>query len=260
MGACCLERELANGDLLYGGVTRGYKAGGFNLDGSLAADLREYDPETLWNVEFGYKARFMDGRLRVNAALFRMQRDDIQISTSTTRPVGGGAVEFIVYTGNAAEGYNQGLELEAEFDATDDLTLFANVGLLDSEYEDYVDNSGRDLDGREQAHAPSYQFFAGAQYRLGQHWSLSVELEGKDEYYFSASHAARSDAYELINASITYERDNWRARLWGRNLTDEDYFVRGFFFGNDPRDFYTARPFTQLGEPRQIGLTVQLDI
>ena len=255
-GRLLLEQDLSSGDLVYFGVTQGYKSGGFNLDGSLAADLREFDPETLWNIEFGYKAELLDEQLSIRAALFRMQREDIQISTSTERPIpGSNAVQFIEYTGNAAEGFNQGVELEAQWRASQALTLFANVGLLDSEYKDYVDNSGRDLDGREQAHAPTYQFFAGLQYVFGSNWTMQLEVEGKDKFYFSDSHAAQSQSYELVNASLSYQRDRWSVRLWGRNLTDEDYFVRGFFFGNDPRDFYTARPFTQLGEPRQVGIT-----
>ncbi len=255
-----IEREVERG-LVYGGITQGYKAGGFNIDGTLPADLREFDPETLWNIEVGYKVRFLDERLGLNTAIFRMQRDDIQISTSTERPIpGSSAVEFIVYTGNAAEGYNQGVEIELDFLATDRLTLFANVGVLDTEYQDYVDNSGRDLDGRDQAHAPNYQFFAGAEFALTERLSARLEVEGKDEFFFSASHNAESEAYELINASISYEAAQWGVTLWARNLTDEDYFVRGFFFGNDPRDFYTARPFTQLGEPRQVGVSVKVDI
>jgi len=259
-GRVVIERELADGSLLYAAVTQGYKAGGFNTDGSLVADLRLYDPETLWNVELGYKATLINERLNLRASLFRMQREDIQISTSTERPIAGSsAVEFIEYTGNAAEGFNQGIEAELTFAATDRLTLFANVGWLDTEFEDYVDNSGRDLDGREQAHAPAYQFFAGAQLQLTEAWTVRIEVEGKDEYFFSNSHAAKSDAYELINASIGYRTERYSVRLWGRNLGDEDYFVRGFLFGNDPRDFYAARPFTQLGEPRQYGLTVQVN-
>ncbi len=255
-----LERELGGGGLLYGGITQGYKAGGFNLDGTLPADLREYDPETLWNVEVGYKVRYLDDRLGLRTAIFRMQRDDIQISTSTERPIpNSNAVEFIVYTGNAAEGFNQGVEIELDFAVNERLELFANVGLLDTEYQDYVDNSGRDLDGRDQAHAPNFQFFLGGEFALTERLRARVELEGKDEYYFSASHDTESDAYELVNASLSYEGDRWGLTLWARNLTDEDYFVRGFFFGNDPRDFYTARPFTQLGEPRQFGASLRVD-
>lgn len=260
-GRVVLEYALDQGGLLYGSITQGYKAGGFNLDGSLSAAFREFDPENLWNLELGYKAIVLQDRLEVRAALFRMQREDVQISTSRTVPIAGqpGAEEFIVYTGNAADGFNQGLELEAKLQITEQLTAFANVGLLDSEYSDYVDQNGNDLDGREQAHAPSYQFFAGLQWDVSERWSARVEVEGKDEYYFSASHAERSDAYELINATLTYSSAAWQARLWARNLGDEDYFVRGFFFGNDPRDGYTDRVFTQLGEPRQVGVTLTMN-
>lgn len=257
-GRALLEYTLDSGSLIYGGITQGYKSGGFNINGSLPADLREFDPETLWNVELGYKARLVDDRLLLNATVFRMQRDDVQISTSTTRPIANSsAVEFISYTGNAAEGYNQGVELEATFVASAQLTLFANAGYLDSRYIDYIDNSGRDLDGRDQAHAPSYQFYLGAEYAFTDDWSGQLEVEGKDEFFFSASHPSRSESYELINASIAYTAEHWRLSLWGRNLADEDYPVRGFFFGNDPRDGYTARTFTQLGAPRQVGVTLE---
>ena len=190
-----------------------------------------------------------------------MQRRDVQISTSRTVPIIGqpGAEEFIVYTGNAADGFNQGIELETTLQLTEQLFAFANLGLLDSQYSDYVDQNGNDLDGREQAHAPSYQFFAGLQWDVSERWSARLEVEGKDEFFFSASHAQRSDAYELVNASLTYSAAAWQARLWARNLGDEDYFVRGFFFGNDPRDGYTDRVFTQLGEPRQVGVTLTMN-
>ena len=261
-GKLLLERDIGEDRLVYAGVSRGYKAGGFNQDGTLAPEFREFDPEDLWNIELGYKATVLDGRLTIRSAIFRMQREDIQISTSTTLPIPGnpGAVEFIQFTGNAAEGFNQGVELELTYEASAALQLFLNVGFLDTEYEDFIDNSGRDLDGREQAHAPSYQFFVGGEYFFTDRWSARLEVEGKDEFFFSDSHAIRSDAYELINASIGYEGDGWGVRLWGRNLTDEDYLVRGFFFGNDPRDFYTARGFTQLGEPRQYGVSVSVDL
>ena len=43
-----------------------------------------------------------------------MDRSDVQISTSIVRvreDGGGGVLEFVEFTGNAAEGVNQGLEL-----------------------------------------------------------------------------------------------------------------------------------------------------
>ena len=254
-----LEQDLGDNGFVYAGVTQGYKTGGFNQDGSLPADLREFDEETLWNFEVGYKGTLFDDRLIVDAAVFRMQREDIQTDTSTIRPIPGNPVgEFIEFTGNAAEGYNQGLEIQTQFFVTENLLLFANFGWLDTEYDDYTDSSGRDLSGREQAHAPEYQFFVGAEYDFGNGWRASVELEGKDEFFFSASHDEKSDAYELVNASVGYYAESWSARVWARNIGDEDYFVRGFRFGNDPRDFYTARPFTQLGEPSRVGVSVNM--
>jgi hypothetical protein len=39
-------------------------------------------------------------------------------------------------------------------------------------------------------------------------------------------------------------------------MLDEDYATRGFYFGNDPRDDYAAKAYTQLGEPAVVGLTL----
>jgi len=254
-GRILLEKTLADENFLYASLTRGYKSGGFNTSGTLDADLRLFDPETLWNIELGYKGQLLDERLDLRAAVFRMQRRDVQTATSVTRVRADGSSEFIDFVGNAAEGVNQGLELEVVFQADDRLQLAASLGLLDTQFEDYIDGSGQNLDGRDQAQAPGYQFYIGGDYQLAQGWSLNVNVEGKDDYYFSDSHAERSSSYELLNASLTYSAEAWEVSLWGRNLADEDYFVRGFFFGNDPRDGYTARGFTQLGAPRQFGVS-----
>ena len=260
-GRILLERNLAGGNFLYAGVTQGYKVGGFNQDGSLPANLREFDSETLWNVEVGYKGKLLDDRLSLRAALFWMQRDDIQLQTSDIIPVADSPVgDFVQFRSNAADGFNTGLELETEFAVTEVVSLFANIAVLDSEYDDFVNAGGTVTSDREQAHAPGYQFFVGAQFDFNARWSARIELEGKDEFFFSDTHDVQSDSFELLNASIGYQAERWSARLWGRNLTDEDYQVRGFLFGNDPRDFYTERPFTQLGEPSRVGLSVTFDI
>jgi len=44
-GRVLLEKVVADGNLLYASLTRGYKSGGFNTSGSLDADLRLFDPE-----------------------------------------------------------------------------------------------------------------------------------------------------------------------------------------------------------------------
>ena len=45
-------------------------------------------------------------------------------------------------------------------------------------------------------------------------------------------------------------------QVWGRNLTDKDYAVRGFYFGNEPPDFPSTL-YTRFGDPRQVGVTIE---
>ncbi len=254
-GRLAYDRALGAGVVGYGSISRGYKAGGFNIDGTLPVDLREYDPEVLWNFEAGLKVRAMARRLSLRAAVFEMRRDDVQIDSSIVFFHEDGGAEFIDFVGNAAEGVNRGVEVDMEFAATDAVSLHARLGLLHSEYDDYINGEGEDLSGRGQAHAPGYQFSLGASFAFGQGYFAEVSLDGRDEFYFSDSHDEKSVAYELLNASLGYRGSNWSVTAWARNITDEDYFVRGFYFGNDPRDGYTDRGFTQFGEPRRFGVT-----
>ncbi len=258
-GRIVLDYRGANGGHYYFSISRGYKAGGFNTDGSLDADLREYDPESLWNYELGSKRSWLDNSLNSQVALFYMARNDVQISSSVVRVRDDGSSEFIDFVGNAAEGKNYGLEIELNWAASDELALFGSLGILRSEYQKFTNSAGDDLDGREQAHAPGYQLYLGGDWQISDRLSMRVELEAKDAFFFSDSHNEKSDAYELLHASINYATDSWRVALWGRNLTDQDYAVRGFFFGNDPAKGYIPESYTQLGEPLRVGLTFTMD-
>ncbi len=256
-GRVVLEMDVTSESLVYGLVARGYKAGGFNTNGSLDLDLREFDPEKLLSVEVGWKAVLADGALRLRTAAFRMERDDAQADTSIVRVRADGSAEFIDYIDNAVEGVNQGVEAELTWFASERLTVAASVGLLDAEFDSYVNGSGDDLTGRDQAQAPSHQYFVSADYAFSASWSASLQIEGRDDYFFSNSHDLVADSYALWHAAIEFRAERWSVSAWGRNLTDEDYFVRGFVFGNDPRDFYATRGWTQLAEPRLVGLTAR---
>ena len=258
-GRVVLEYSTRNDNLIYGTVSRGYKTGGANASGTLPAELREYDIEELWNIEVGFKGGYGGGRGTVRASAFLMLRDDVQAATSRQLVRADGSTEFIDLIENAPEGTNFGLEVETRFVVSEQVQLFASLGLLETEFDNFVTSSGLDLDGRDQAQAPSYQFYAGVEYSPVPGWFARLEVEGRDAFFFSDSHAERSEAYELLHASVGYEGDGWYAKVWSRNLTDEDTFVRGFRFGNDPRDFYTSREFTQLGEPRRVGLSVGVE-
>jgi len=262
-GRAVLEWDYRPGAMAYLSTSRGYKAGGFNISGTLDADLRGYDPEHLWNHELGIKGRWLDERLTARAALFLMQRDDVQVETSIVRVRTDGSAEFIDLVTNAAEGFNRGLELEAEWQVTDTVATFAAVGLLDTEFQDFTNQNGEDLEGEPQAHAPRWQGLAGVEWRPLSHWYVRVEAEGKDSFFYSNSERfvprpddIRSDAYVLWHASVGFEAERFSLKLWARNLSDEDFATRGYYFGNDPRDGYAPHGYVQLGEPRRVGVTV----
>jgi iron complex outermembrane recepter protein len=258
-GKLSLNYRALRNALLYASISSGYKTGGFNTDGSLDSDLREFDAEELMNYELGFKGTLYNGQLQTQVALFFMDRDDVQISSSVVRTRADGSSEFIDYVGNAAAGSNYGLEISAQFQATDNAVLYGSLGLLKTEYKNFINSAGDKLGGRQQAHAPDYQYTLGVDIRITSELELGVNVQGKDSFYFSDSHSIRSKDYNLLNASLSYNWNEWQLTLWGRNLSDEDYSVRGFFFGNDPRDNYTAKGYTQLGEPIRYGLTLNMD-
>ncbi len=270
-GRFALQYQAESGAFYYGLVSRGYKAGGFNLDESISAAEREFDTETMLNYELGAKQSLLDDRLQLQVALFFQDRDDIQSKQSIVRSIATGETggqcpcSFTDFTDNATSGSNRGLEVELGFQATDRLNLTAVLGLLDTEFDEFLSfdhvNADRDngvpfnLQGREQAHAPGYQWVLGAAWQLAPRWLLSGSIEAKDDFFFSERHEERSDAYELLNLEVSYLAENWRVSVYGKNLTDELVKTRGFgSFGNDPRKFYETEPYNQFAAPRVVGV------
>ncbi|RKZ99800.1 MAG: TonB-dependent receptor, partial [Gammaproteobacteria bacterium] len=201
-GKLGLNYQFNQAQMSYTSLSRGYKAGGVNTDGTLPDNALNFDTEYLWNLEAGLKSLWLGGSMRTNLSVFYAERKDQQVQSSllNTRP--DGSTEFIPYITNAAEGRNMGLEADIDWLVTQDWRVFANVGLLRATFEEYIDPDGIDADGRDQAHAPRYQFSLGADYYLGQHWTFHANVEGKDEFYFSDRHNAKSDSYALVNASV----------------------------------------------------------
>ena len=261
-GGVAAKYLLNSNTMAYASIARGYKAGGFNTDGTLDADLREFGEEFLVEYEMGIKSNLLENKLHLKAALFHDDRHEQQVKSSTGRIRANGSTEFVDFIGNAAEGTNNGVEFEAVWTPSEQLGLTASLGLLDATFDSFVNSENQDLSGRDQAHAPGYMAHLAADYNLGA-WSLSVSLDAKDEFYFSDSHNVQSDPYELLNMNLSYSGEQWSLSFWGRNLTNQDYAVRGFFFGefgNDPRKGYAPEPYVQYGEPRMVGVSYEVQL
>jgi len=235
------------------GLSKGYKAGGFNL-GVVPAGRREFGGEELWNVEAGIKSVWSDGALNLNASVFYSVRNDQQVRTSF-QLVPGDPTTFVFFTDNAAKGKTSGVEADIRWLPGEAWEFYANIGLLNAKFDRFA-TPQVDLSGRAQAHAPDYTLAVGGRYRHSSGWFARIDASAKDGFYFDVSHDQKSVAYELVNARIGFEAADWTGQLWVRNLFDEAYAVRGFFFGNEPPDF-PATLYTRLGDPRQVGITFE---
>lgn len=255
-GKLVLSYQQTDNSFWYGSINRGYKAGGHNTDGTLPQDLRSFNPEYLLNYELGYKVSLLDNSAYIRSSIFYMDREDVQVKSAKTLVRQDGSSEFISYLDNAATGSNYGAEIEAAWYLNNVVNVYGSLGLLDTEFNDFINAEGVSLSGREQAHAPNYQFNVGINVQPSENWLMNLSVDGKDSFYFSDSHDEQSETITLFNASIAYLQDNWQVKLWGRNLTNEVYANRGFYFGNDPRDGYTAKQYTQLSEPLVFGATL----
>ena len=275
-GRVSLEYIGEGGAFYYGLISRGYKPGGFNLDAFIPSAQREFATESMINYEIGFKQSYQGGALRVQAAMFYQDRDDIQskqsiVASIATGEIGGSCpCSFTDFTDNAASGSNKGLELELNWVANQRLSLFASLGILETKFDNFLtfehvdadrDNGvAFDLDGREQAHAPGYQWVMGGEYQLNAGWAISGSIEAKDDFYFSDRHELRSDAYKLLNLELAYTADKWKVALYAKNLTDELVKTRGFgSFGNDPRNFYQTEAYNQFAAPRVVGVKASLE-
>ena len=233
--------------MTYASYGRGYKSGGTNIariDPATGAPLL-FDPETSDAYEIGLKTDLLDQRLRVNAALYRMNFDDFQENTF----VGTG---FVLQ--NAGKIETQGGELEIFALPTHWLSLQAGAAYVDAEYESFLagactrtpllaspdaaapafpvvcDNSGNVVPG-----TPEWTLFGSARvdYALASgNVYAQLDVNWRDETANGNDNDAnkRQDSFTLVNLRLGYRfaQDRYDISLWGKNVFDEDYHGGSF--------------------------------
>jgi outer membrane receptor protein involved in Fe transport len=259
-GQLSLTRELSTSTSLYATVSRGYKAGGFNL-GDIDAAHRDFMPEYLWNLETGMKAD-LGARGHGEVSLFYERRHDQQVRTGVQLTPGDpNTYQFI--TTNLPHGYGAGVEASLQYQLLRGLEVGASLGLLRTRSGTFtmLDEDGNEVivPSRENAHAPSYNAALNATWRGGGGFMARADFTAMDAFYFDVptDHDRRSKAYQLVNLKAGYEQGSWAVYGWVRNAFDRDYAVRGFFFANEPPD-WADKLYVQKGDPRQVGITATL--
>jgi iron complex outermembrane receptor protein len=255
-GSMTLSHEFREGIRFYMSGSRGFKGGGFNPGPSVPESRRQYDPEYLWNFEAGVKGSWWNHRLTTNFSVFHQLRRDQQLKLAI-QDNPSDPLAFTYVTESSARGRSTGSEFEGAFRVAPGLELFTSGMVMTSEFTD-VPGELAGLGGRDFSHASTWQFSTGAQWNFLERFFSRVEVTGRDSFFFDDSHNERSDPYTLLNASVGLRSNSWRITVWGRNLGNQDYAVRGFFFGNEPPDF-PNKEYIQRGDPRAVGVTAVYD-
>ncbi len=266
-GNFIISFDLTDDINTYFSYSRGFKAGGFNVDSSASRNNAfEFDEEITIAYEFGVKANLFDGRLNVNSAYFDQTIEDFQANVFT-------GTSFVL--DNAGEITIRGIELEAIAQPTDRWLLTGGITyLLDAEYADY-DNAPcddlnlsasclltntQDLTGRQLTGAANTTASATATYfqpigSLESYWRGEVFYTSDRNMGSDLDPRKEEDAYTLFNASVGLRNPegNWELQFWGRNIFDEDYLQGEFSSVGQPGSL-NAYP----GDPRTYGLTLRL--
>jgi outer membrane receptor protein involved in Fe transport len=256
------HQNVGDTSMLYLSLVRSFKMGGVNGQAlskvddidepslkQAVLDNVEFGAESLVGLEFGIKGSNQDGTLTVDFSTFYQKRDDVQFKNSIVEDQ-----SFVDFIENSVSGTNYGLEASISYILNDSVDIFANLGYLKTEIKNITRQDGTNIDKRDQAHAPEYHINFGINTKLIDNLNWLIEVDAKDDFYYSFSHDNRSDAIALVHTSLDYAVDSWSVSLYARNLFDKDYANRGFYFPNDPRDEYLPHVWEQFGEPRRVGI------
>ena len=162
--------RLGEAGLAYFTYARGFKSGGFDGrigyngasdDGAVNTQALPYDPEIADTFELGWKSSLADGKLRLSAAAFYNDYQDLQLSSFSSTPTGGFATVFT----NAGKAENWGLEAELLASPIPNLLLSLSVGYLEAEYKEFINSANQDVsDTLTPINSPEFTGNLGFQY------------------------------------------------------------------------------------------------
>lgn len=239
--------------MVYLTYSTGFKSGGFAYPFINAAGVdttNAVDPENLDMWELGAKVDLLGNTLRLNAALYYYDYEDLQVN----RNAGLGPAGIQIPVENAKGAEVTGLEVDVTWLPMENLTLTGGFNAMETEYTDYdnatpnvyntavfpgpvVAATAYDATGDDMTRAPDFSAFLALEYafQVGDAtMPLNLTYSYKGDYNFDLMPGTEankideleSDAYELINARLSYvpASEEWSVSLWGNNLTDEEYY------------------------------------
>jgi iron complex outermembrane receptor protein len=242
-----LDYSLSDDLTFYSNISRGFKGGGFNTFGPVVnGRADQFNQEEVTSYEAGIKGRLFDDSVRIAAAAFFMDYEDLQ------QTVTGLSGSFLPTVVNAGQAEITGIELEVTVLATDHLRLGFNGTWLDATYTELfsADNvypelgtpdptqpglNVRDLSGNMISKVPEWKFVISPEYIRpldnGLTLGLGVNYMWQSEVFwnFFNNPGIEQESYGVLNLNGYLESQDgtWRFSAFARNALDERYFVDG---------------------------------
>ena len=249
--------QLAEQVMLYTSVARGFKSGGFFGGGFVTSDtqLAPFDPERLTAYELGMKSQLFDNTLRLNAAVFYYDYQDVQTFTQVTSE---GLT--VLKLSNVEDAEILGAEADLLWRPVSGLDIQLGGGWLDTELGSFeAPGIGTVPSGNELPNSPRFSFNGLVRYEwpvgeLG-YLSLQADYSYTDETFKEAVNvpllAAGDYSVWGARAVLRSADDRWDLAVWGKNLGDEEFLGHAFDngIGNGGRAY---------GSPRTWGVTFNL--
>lgn len=241
-----LEWTPTDDILAYTSWSRGTKAGGFNAGFVLDAAAVPYEDELINAYEIGLKSDWVNGRVRVNAAVFYYDYSDYQVFR----------FENIVNRITNSDARLYGAEAEVAVALTEHIDLSFAASVLDTKIKD-VDN-GTFTENKEMPLAPS----VGANGILRFHWpvwngegAFQADFFYRDDMFSTPTNDPSAVLPETVvgNARLTYTTGDkrWDVELFVKNIADNVYLVGR----SDLADFGFWQE--RFSEPRWVGGSVR---
>ena len=246
-----VDASLADNTLLYYSFSQGFKSGGFVLRYvESVPDIRTFQPELVDSHEIGFKWQGFDDRVRLNAAAFYSDYEEVQVTFFDSL---GGPV-----TANAGTVEIKGLEVELTALVSDRLLLDVSYGYADAGYTTINPISGLSLTLDESArlvNTPENTFNIGLEYSLpigGRQLAARVDYSYKDDVFNDSQNSPFlfQEAYDTLNASIRLSiGESVDVVVFVDNLTNERFIESGD--SNFGLGFHEAN----YNRPREYGVT-----
>ncbi len=250
-GKLTLEQDLGDQAVAFASVTRGYKAGGINIDAriDIGVDPLTYGTETLWNWEAGLRGHSADQRATGELTAFYLQREHAQV-----RDAAGFGGTYRFFTDNGDQAHVYGLEAAGTYVLAKDWSVRGSLALMRSELDPFTLSNGNTGGGHDLANAPRYGYTVGTRYGADRGFFASTELVGRARQFDSNNQNEARRAFRVVNASVGYTWREWTLTLWAKNAFNETYDKRVYFFGNADPDYIETR-YEDRADPRQLGVT-----